>query len=140
MCESGLKQSLMNISITDVENKIACLEQELINLRRVRDSLSGKEPEIGRLFRSAEGLGIKEADIFSRNRQPRVVFARCVIGEHLRRQGLSGCQIGRVMRRDHATVWHWHKMYDNAVSEPRFYRDLVTFINDFETQLDKEEQ
>lgn len=130
----------MDNSITNIENKIACLEKDLINLRRVRDSLRGTDPDIGRLFRAAEGLGIKEEDICSRNRQPRVVFARCVIGEHLKRQGLSGCQIGRVMRRDHATVWYWHQMYDKAVSEPRFYRDLVTFINDFETQLEKDEQ
>lgn len=75
--------------------------------------------------RVAAYYGFPRATLLSSRRTARVALARQVAMYLLREEGLTYGAVGRVLRRDHATVMHGHaRIHDLALCQPGVRYDL----------------
>lgn len=128
----------MDEKIKYLEQRLEHMESGLKELRSIVVFLKGKSPLVEQALRAVASMGIDRDEFLSRSRKPRLVFARCAVAARLRTYTYTLGEIGRVLRRDHASASYYLKAYDKAMREPRFYVDLVTFLKDFDKKFEKE--
>lgn len=66
------------------------------------------------------------------------VYARVVITIYLYENGWSENQIGRVLHKNHATINHYKRIWDNARDFPWMYPELIWLYNKFKSEIDND--
>lgn len=120
---------------TLINDKIEAIDRKIGELQQERAYLIKRLPIIENAFFAVERMGIDRDLFLGRCRKTRLAFARCAVAAYLRRYSFTNDQIAFILRRDHASVSNYQRKYDKAMQEPRFYRDLVAFLDEFNKQL-----
>lgn len=78
------------------------------------------------------GVDVRE----DRSRKRHVVDARLIYANILKQQGLGCAQIARSLRKDHATILHYFKVFNTYISTDLILKDTYQKITDlFEDEL-----
>lgn len=74
-------------------------------------------------------LGAEYEDVIGKCRRRDLVMARVIISEYLRYVLLISTEwIGRVLNRDHSTILHYSKVYDNEYRYNLLFRRIADLV------------
>lgn len=121
-----------------IGNKIEAIDRRICELQQERESLIKRLPLIENALFAVERMGIDRDLFLGRSQKTRLAFARTAVAAYLLKNNFTNGQIAFILRRDHASVSNYKTRYDNAMREPRFYADLVTFLDEFNKHLTAE--
>ncbi len=65
-----------------------------------------------------------------KNSQARMIVARC-----LQEKGLSLSHVGRILGYDHSTISHYNKLWENVLSLPVAYKDVLKLYTTYKSML-----
>jgi hypothetical protein len=65
-----------------------------------------------------------------KNSQARMVVARC-----LQEAGLNLSHVGRILGYDHSTISHYNKLWEDALSLPVAYKDVLKLYTTYKSML-----
>jgi len=68
----------------------------------------------------SEFTNIPVINIMSKSRKREYVYARCIIANYLRQDGLTFMKIGYILHRNHATILHYLKLHKKLCSDPEY--------------------
>lgn len=74
-------------------------------------------------------------DIRVRSRTTAAVWGRHFVAYKLRRDGYAYDRIGRILGRNHSTMINSVRWAEEAIANPRRYRDVITIWNDLQEKL-----
>lgn len=136
MCEEGgINDKDMAKENDLINSKIEAIDRRIGELQQERAYLINRLPLIENAFFAVERMGIDRDLFLGRCRKTRLAFARCAVAAYLHRYSFTTIQIAFILCRDHASVSNYLRQYERAMQEPRFYRDLVAFLEEFNKQL-----
>ncbi|MCM1168814.1 MAG: hypothetical protein NC324_02645 [Bacteroides sp.] len=119
-----------------LEAEIAAMKRKIAEFERTILRQKSGAPLVDAIVECIERMGIERDVLFSRSsKRGQLFFARCVFAERLRRNGFTFAEIARMVKRDHATAVYYVNSYKKAVNEPRFEREFVRFIEEFDNQM-----
>lgn len=74
-------------------------------------------------------LGAEYGDVIGKCRRHDLVMARVIISEYLRCVLLISTEwIGRVLNRDHSTILHYSKVYENEYRYSPLFRKMADLV------------
>ena len=121
--------------IAVIENRIEAIDRRIGELQQERENLINHLPLIENALLAVERMGIDRQSLLGRSQKARFAFARTAVAAYLLQNNFTNGQIAFILRRDPASVSNYKTRYDKAMREPRFYGDLVTFLDEFNKQL-----
>jgi chromosomal replication initiation ATPase DnaA len=97
--------------------------------RRVAEAIAARthHPDEGRALMAeiASIFSVSLDDMLSTKRGLAIVDARSVTTYILRERGWTNVEIGRLMRRDNATIWHWEQRIAKDFTLRRLAQELA---------------
>lgn len=132
--ENQIKEQLQ-----EYDKRLDSLKRQMDELKHFRMELKKDAPFVKKMLDLFERMGIDRSTFFGHCRKRgRPFFARCVFSARLRKYGYTFEEIAGILQRNHATVVYYVKSYNKAINEPRFEREFIRLINEFNELLNNE--
>lgn len=101
-----------------------------------REERKNDHETLGEMYISIMGDILGRPLLRSRDRD--FVYARIVIAVVLYDKGLSEAQIGKILGKDHSTINHYRRTWDDVQTFPKAYADLIWMYNEFKKAINDE--
>lgn len=72
--------------------------------------------------------GLKYEDYTSNSQEICYVYSRMIFAYHCRSMKMTLKEIGRLLKRDHATVSHYMRKYSNEKDSNRYFREMANEV------------
>lgn len=119
------------LSDSDKRRLITVLEESMVS----GDSDDVRFNELLSIVESLAGKGVRTA-----TKERYAVIGRRILAYQLRKEEYTTVKIGKLLRRNHASVSCMVSEMENALMFPKVFPEEVKMYNEFQRQLDKDEK